>query len=66
MPLFHRIVCPTDFSPTAADAVAYACDLARSAKAEHDHTDLEPALFGSTAERVVRLACPALTVRKPG
>lgn len=34
MPQFRRIVCPTDFSPTAAAALAYATDLARSAKAE--------------------------------
>jgi len=34
MPQFRRIVCPTDFSPTADAALAYAVELARAAKAE--------------------------------
>jgi nucleotide-binding universal stress UspA family protein len=34
MTRIQRIVCPTDFSPTAAKAVDYAADLARSLGAE--------------------------------
>ncbi len=34
MPKYRRIVCPTDFSPTAGVAVAHAADLARAANAE--------------------------------
>lgn len=34
MTRFRRIVCPTDFSPTAERAVEYAADLARSFGAE--------------------------------
>lgn len=34
MPKYRRIVCPTDFSPTAAAALGHAADLARTSGAE--------------------------------
>ena len=60
MTLFQRIVCPTDFSPTAARAVELATRLAGAAKAELVLLHVVPAINYPTRGLAIAGAFPNL------
>jgi nucleotide-binding universal stress UspA family protein len=67
-----KIVCPTDFSEPSFEALQAAVELARHFAAEliviatRGQTGFKRLVFGSVAEKVVRLAgVPVLSIRGP-